>query len=116
MSTIRMKLELEQVGYGIMFSKSLSLSEDEIGWQSYEVATATADQAIAFNLTTGVAAIDIVLITSDYQISYRQAVTDTAITLDAGCVHVLWGTDISALLLTNASGSTALVKIFIAGT
>jgi len=115
MPILRLKLEVEEVGRGTIFSTQQSLAEDEVGWQEYEVATATSDQDIAFNLTNGITTIDLMLIKSDQTISYEINGADTTITLDAGCVHVLWGTNITALTVTNASGSTANLKILIAG-
>lgn len=116
MAIFKLTLSVEEVGYGEIYSKAMSIAENEDGWQQYMLANGTTDQAIPFNLTTGVTPIDLLLITSDYAISWRQAVTDTAIALDAGAVHCLWGTNMTAILVTNASGSTARVQVFVAGT
>lgn len=116
MAVVRVKLQLEEVGSGVKFETEQSLFEDEAAWQRYELADGTTDQAVPFNLTTGVTTVDILLLTADQQISWRLAATDTAITLDANRFHVLYGCNITALLLSNASGSTANVRVYIAGT
>jgi len=115
MPILTLKLEVEEVGRGIVYSKVQSLAENEVGWQEYQVTTGTSDQDIAFNLTNGITTIDLMLISSDQTISYEINGADTTITLDANCVHALWGTNITALTVTNASGSTANLKILIAG-
>lgn len=115
MAIFKLNLEIEELGYGLVYSKVISTAETEDGWQQYKIATGTSDQSIPFNLTTGVTPIDLMMITSDYAISWRQAITDTAITLDAGAVHVLWGTNMTEVLVTNSSGSTATVQVFVAG-
>jgi hypothetical protein len=116
MPTIKATITLEDVGNGIIYSKQHAINADESAWQYYELVTATTDQAIPFTLSTGVTTVDVVLIESTQAISWRLNAADTAITLDANRVHLLYGTNITALLLSNASGSTATVKIFIAGT
>jgi len=116
MAVVKMTLTLEDIGNGIIYSKAHSVAADETAWQTYELATGTTDQAIPFTLSTGVTTIDVVLIESSQAISWRQAAADTAVALDANRVHVLFGTNLTALLLSNASGSTAIVKVYIAGT
>jgi hypothetical protein len=116
MPTIKATISLEDVGNGVVYSKVHSIAADETGWQYYELATGTTDQAIPFTLSTGVTTVDIVLIESSQAISWRLNAADTAITIDANRVHLLFGTNITALLMSNASGSTAYVKIYIAGT
>ena len=115
MPILKVKLEVEEIGRGMVWSTEQTLSETETGWQEYNLVTATTDQAIPFTLSTGITTIDVLLITSDITISYKANGNAVATTLDANCVHLLWGTSITAFLVTNASGSTAHVKILIGG-
>jgi len=63
----------------------------------------------------GITTIDYVILTSDQAISWRLAAADTAITLDANRLLILWGTSVTAFLISNASGSTANIKVYIGG-
>ena len=112
MSIARAVIDLEIANYGPVYSSVQQVSHTESIWHEMVVATATTDSAVSFG---GVTTADVVLISSDQTISYRQAVTDTATTLDANGVHILCRTAITALYLTNASGSSANVKIILIG-
>lgn len=89
------------------------LSETEVVWyEDYPVATATTDGEISLgSITTA----DVFYIYSDQQITYKLNGADTACTLDAGRFHLHWGDAVTALTITNASGSTAYLKILFAG-
>jgi hypothetical protein len=115
MPVVKASVTLEDVGKAF-FSKQFSLVEDESVLLEYEVATATTAQDIPISFTTGIAAVDVMLITSTYAITYFLNGSATAITLDANGVHLLCGTNITAMTVTNASGSTAVIKIYLAGT
>jgi len=109
---VKSTVNLELVGQGPIYSKTHSISEAEGVWHELQLATASVDSAVNFGgVTTG----DIVLLSSDQTISWRCAATDTAIALDANRVHLLVGTNLTAILLSNASGSTANVKVLVAG-
>lgn len=114
MSVARLKLEI-QVDGQTLYSLNQTTAETEMGWQAYQIATATTDQAIAFNLSTGITTIDILYMASDQALTYKINGSATACTLDANGVVVLWGTAITALTVSNASGSTANFKILIGG-
>jgi hypothetical protein len=115
MAIVRLNLSISENGTEV-YSGTQSLAADESGWQRYELANSVTDQAIPFNLSTGVTTVQVILLTSDKAISWRANAADTAITLSANRVHLLYGTSLTALLLSNSSGSTANVRIYIAGT
>lgn len=110
---VKLTVSLEVPGQGAIYSKSHTVSEDEGTYQELILASGSVDSAVSFGgVTTG----DILFLTSDQSISWRQSLTDTAIALDANRVHVLCGTDVTAVYLTNLSGSDANVRIMVAGT
>ena len=115
MPILKMTLKIEEVGRGIIINNTQSVAESEAVLLEYDLATGTADQAIPTSFVTGITAAYILALQSDQAISWRLSATDTAIDLDADGIAVLFGTDIAALLLTNASGSTAHVTVFNAG-
>ena len=86
----------------------LSLAEAEEIWTGSQlVVTATTDSALTLGpVTTG----DVFYITSDVAVSYKLNASATAVTLDAGGFHLYFGTSITAITITNASGSTATLK------
>lgn len=112
MAIVKVTINVELIGQGPVYSKTHSISEAEGVWHELQLADATTDSSVNFG---GVTTSDIILISSDQAISWRAAATDTAIGLDANRVHVLVGTNLTAVLLTNASGSTANVKVLVAG-
>ena len=110
---IKLTLSLEVPGHGAIYSKYHTLDEDEGTYQELILATGSVDSVVAFG---GVTTADVVFIESDRQIFWRQAVTDNLITVDADRVHILVGTAITDLLLTNTSGTDANVRLLVAGT
>ena len=109
---VKTTISMELVGQGPIYSKTHSISEAEGVWHELQLATGSTDSSVNFGgVTTG----DIVLLSSDQTISWRCNVVDTAITLDANRVHLLVGTAVTAILLSNSSGSTANVKVLVAG-
>ena len=113
---VKFKFDIEQVGSGSLDAGVVSSSFDEGGVLNYEVATAVTDQAIPISTTTGVTTIQALYIKSDQNISIRQVAADTALTVRANLPFMLMGAAITALLVSNASGSTANLKIGIWGT
>jgi len=103
---------LEILG-GSRMTFSGAVSTDESNMRTYEVADETTDESVDLG---GITTVDVFAITSDYQITYKLNGSATAITLDAKKSHVLFGTSITAITISNASGSTASVQILIAGT
>ena len=114
---VRFKCEVEEAGGGIADSLLLSVAFDEGGGMTnYEVATAVTDQAIPISTTTGVTTIEGFYIKSDQTISLRQVAADTAWTVTANRPLLVTGTSMTALLISNASGSTANIKLRVWGT
>lgn len=118
MPVARLKVDLEVQGQGsIRVSHLVSASFDESGYlDHYELATATTDQAFPISTTTGVATIQAFYIFSDQTITIRQVAGDTGESITANRPYIVFGTSRTALLLSNASGSTANVRIWAAGT
>lgn len=109
---VKSELRLE-IGNLLLVDRIDSVSEDESTYQELEVSDGASDSSVNFGgVTTG----DVLYIESDYAISYRLASSGTSIGVDAGGRHLLQGTSFTSLLLSNSSGSTATVKILIAGT
>ena len=116
MPVVRLKVELEATGtMGNVFPKQFSLACTEALSFTYQLATATTDQAVPQNFTTGITTATVVAIYSDKTISWKQVAADTAGTITAGGMMMLFNTSVTALVLSNASGSTANVTFFLAG-
>lgn len=109
---VRAESLLEQIG-AAPITKAASLSVDEGGWYTYEVVTATSDEAISL---VGVTTASAFFLYSDQTITYVLNGADTAITLTARGWVLLWNTSITACTISNASGSTANVTVGIWGT
>lgn len=97
----------------VIRSLPLSVAADEFQWEEFEVANGVSDSSI---MPSKIATIDVLYIESDQAVSYEHNGADTTITLDAKKAHVLFGTNITALTITNASGSTANIKLGAWGT
>lgn len=114
---VRFKLEVEEAGGGIADSQLISAAFDEAGGMTlYEVATAVTDQAIPISTTTGVTTIQGFYIKSDQTISLRQVAADTAWSVTANRPLLVTGTSMTALLVSNDSGSTANIRLRVWGT
>ncbi len=101
------QLVLGEIGINLR-TLSLSVSADEWGWDAFEVATGvTASSIFPPNITT----IDVLYFESTQAVTIFQNSSATAITVDANGVVLLWGTAVTALTITNASGNTALIKL-----
>jgi hypothetical protein len=98
---------------GVVVNLTFSNSVDEWSYRQYEVADETEDETI--NLT-GIAAVDIFYIESDQAVTIKINGSSDSITIDANAPYLTMGTNITAATISNESGSTADVKIFIAGT
>jgi len=104
--------DIELANLGPVYSQVHNVNVVETVWQELSLADGATDTAVAF---AGVTTADVVLIASDRQITWRQALTDTATTIDAGGYALLCKSGMTALYLTNASGAAALVKVFLGG-
>ena len=114
---VKFKIEVESIGGGVSDGHVISAAFDEGGgMMSYELADGTTDQAIPISTTTGVTTIQAFYIRSDQTISLRQIAADTAWSVTAYRPLLVTGTSMTALLATNASGSTANIKIGVWGT
>ena len=113
----RFKFEVEDVGAGIVDAMNISQAFDEAGGMtSYEVATGVTDQAMPISTTTGVTTTQALYFRSDQNVTLRQAAADTGLTIRANLPMLLTGTAITALLVSNASGSTANIRYRVWGT
>lgn len=83
-----------------------------------EVPDSTTEQAVAVIDTQGLTTITALLITSNVNVSvtYGTAANNEPVALNAGGVHLMSGTSITALAFSNASGSTAAITYHLAGT
>lgn len=83
-----------------------------------EVPDSTTEQAVAVIDTQGLTTITALLITSNVNVSvtYGAAADNVPVALNAGGVHLISGTSLTALALSNASGSTATVTYLVVGT
>ena len=112
MAVARATIDVEVIGQGNLdFLGSVSIDEANI--RKYEVADSTTDEAVN---VAGVAAVDVFAVKSDQAVSYKLNGSSDAVTLDANGFHALFGTNITAMTVTNASGSTANIEILMAGT
>lgn len=88
-----------------------------VGPITITVATGTTEQAIVTLGTQGLTTITALWITSDVNISvtYGAAASNVPVALNAGAVHCMSGTSLTALSFTNTSGSLATITYVIAG-
>ena len=88
-----------------------------VGPITITVVTGTTEQAIIALGTQGLTTITALWITSDVNISvtYGAAASNVAVPLNAGAVHCMSGTSLTALSFTNNSGSLATISYMIAG-
>ena len=88
-----------------------------VGPITITVATGTTEQAILTLGTQGLTTITALWITSDVNISvtYGVAASNVPVPLNAGAVHCMSGTSLTALSFTNTSGSLATITYMIAG-
>ena len=101
------QLVLGEIGINLR-TLSLSVSADEWGWDEFEVATGVTDSSIfPPNITT----IDVMYLESSQAVTWEYNGADTVITLDANKFALLFGTSMTALTITNASGNTAKIKL-----
>ncbi len=108
--TTELQLRLGQL---LLADKLIKISEDEAVYHQIEVADGVADFSVDFG---GVGTSDVVYVESDQNISFRLVAAGTSIAVDANGFALIWGTAPTAILLSNASGATANVKVLIAGT
>lgn len=88
-----------------------------VGPITITVVTATNEQSVITLGTQGLTTITALWITSDIDISvtYGTAALNVPVPLNAGAVHCMSGTSLTALSITNNSGSLATVTYMIAG-
>lgn len=87
------------------------------GPMTVQVADSTTEESIIALGTQGLTTITALMITSDQDISvtYGAAGTNVPVALSANGVHLMSNTSLTALSITNASGSTANVTYCVAG-
>jgi len=95
-------------GPRILRSLQLTVAADEWGWDEFEVANGASDASILpGNITT----VDVLYIESDQTVTYELNGADTRITLDPQKAHILFGTAVTAITISNGSGATANMKL-----
>lgn len=95
-----------------------SLSQTEwFGPYTVQVADAVTEQSLTALGTGGLTTVTALLITSDVNISltYGTAANNEPIPLNANGFHLMSGTSLTAIAVSNSSGSTANVTYFVAG-
>lgn len=115
MPILKAEIHLEEVGIGDVYNAMLSISETESVLLDYDLPNGNTDLPIPQSFVTGITNPYVVLIRSDKDVSWRLNVADTAVPLKANGFAMLYKTDITALLMTNASGATANIKIWLTG-
>jgi hypothetical protein len=109
MPVARWSLQLEDEDFPpICEPGSLSYTESTV--QKIQVGTGTSDSSISFG---GVTTAQVFYITSDYAVSYKLNGGTTSHTVTANGHHMLIGAAITAVTISNASGSTANVLIIL---
>ena len=88
-----------------------------VGPITVTVVTGTTEQAIITLGTQGLTTITALWVTSDVNISvtYGAAASNVPVSLNAGAVHCMSGTSLTALSFTNNSGSLATITYIAAG-
>jgi hypothetical protein len=88
-----------------------------VGPFNIQIPTGTTEQSIVVLGTQGLTTITDLMITSDTDISvtYGTANVNVPVPLGANKVHLITGTSLTALSISNASGSTASVTYLVAG-
>ena len=88
-----------------------------VGPINTQVATGTTEQSVVALLTQGLTTITMLAIKADQDISvtYGSAGSNAPVTLSANKFHVMHGTSITDLAISNSSGATANVAYFVAG-
>lgn len=92
--------------------------DEWVGPFAAEVSTGTTEETIIAIGTQGLTTITACLFTSNVAvgITYGVAANNVAIDLAAGGVHLISGCALTAISITNASGSLATVHYLLAGT
>lgn len=88
-----------------------------VGPFTIQIATGVSEQSVIVIGTQGLTTITDVMITSDTNISvtYGAAGSNVPVPLGANKCHLITGTSLTALSITNASGDTATVTYLVAG-
>ena len=115
MPILKVQLAMEELGFGEIFSTVQNVSEAESVLLDYQLASGTSNQVIPQSFTTGIASPYVVLIHSDQDVSWRLAAADTLVSLKANGFALLFRTAITNLLMTNASGTTANITVWLTG-
>lgn len=88
-----------------------------VGPFSINISTGVSEQSVVVIGTQGLTTITDLIITSDTDISvtYGAAASNVPVALGANKVHLITGTSLTALSITNNSGITAKVTYMLAG-
>lgn len=88
-----------------------------VGPTTVQVATGVSEQSVVVIGTQGLTTITDILITADQAISvtYGVAANNVPVALGANKFHLITGTSLTALSISNSSGNTANVTYFVAG-
>jgi len=115
MAKLTVSGELGDVGLPTM--QSAESVTNWFGPTTVEIATGVSEQSIVVIGTQGLTTITDFQITSDQAISvtYGLAGNNVPVPLGANKFHLIAGTSLTALSITNVSGNTAKVTYFVAG-
>lgn len=100
---------IEEVGGERLDLFRRQLAQTEGVCQKFVLA---ADAAAANVFPAQLTTVDVLVMTADGGITYVLNGADTAITLDANGIVVLWGSAITALTLSEPNSATVNVKIW----
>ena len=107
MPVATVELVLGEIGTNLR-NLSLTVASDEWGWDEFEVATGvTASSIFPPNITT----IKVLFIESSQDVTVFQNSSATADDIDKEGVLLKFRTSVTALTITNASGSTSIIKL-----
>lgn len=96
----------------ILFAKSITKWS---GPFTVPVLTGVTAQAVVAIGTQGLTTVQVILITSDQDLTITYNGGSQPLPLNANGVHLLAGTSLTAIAITNASGLTALLSYWLGG-
>ncbi len=99
---------------GVVRTLNETISIDEsVYYPRYEIAEDASDESIGLGPITTVS---VLVISSDYQVTYKLNSSSDSITLNAGGVHVLMGSAITAISVSEPNTQACVLEIYLGGT
>ena len=97
-----------------IFDDIIGVAYDEAtGMEKFEIANGASDTDI---FPSQITTVDFLVLRSDQAITIKQNSSSTDVTVDAKKPLLITGGNLTALTISNASGSTANIRRFAAGT